>query len=45
MLALAGMYVGVAHSPLSPAYSLIATDYSKLQGIFDILTPGMIVVG
>jgi feruloyl-CoA synthase len=44
MLALAGMYVGVAHSPLSPAYSLIATDYSKLQGIFDILTPGMIVV-
>ncbi|WP_191602443.1 feruloyl-CoA synthase [Marinomonas algicola] len=44
MLALAGMYVGVAHAPLSPAYSLIATDYSKLQGIFDILTPGMIVV-
>ncbi|WP_417527547.1 feruloyl-CoA synthase [Marinomonas shanghaiensis] len=44
MLALAGMYVGIAHSPLSPAYSLIATDYTKLQGIFDILTPGMIVV-
>ncbi|MCW4627914.1 AMP-binding protein [Marinomonas rhodophyticola] len=38
MLALAGMYVGIAHSPLSPAYSLIATDYTKLQGIFDILT-------
>ena len=44
MLALAGMYVGIAHSPLSPAYSLIATDYSKLQGILDILTPGLIVV-
>lgn len=44
MLALAGMYVGIAHSPLSPAYSLIATDYAKLQGIMDILTPGLIVV-
>jgi len=44
MLALAGMYVGIAHAPLSPAYSLIATDYTKLQNIFDILTPGMIVV-
>ena len=44
MLALAGMYVGIAHAPVSPAYSLIATDYSKLQHIFKILTPGLIVV-
>lgn len=44
MLALAGMYVGIAHAPVSPAYSLIATDYSKLQHIFEILTPGLIVV-
>ncbi|MBJ7554389.1 feruloyl-CoA synthase [Marinomonas spartinae] len=44
MLALAGMYVGIAHSPVSPAYSLIATDYTKLKHIFDVLTPGLIVV-
>lgn len=44
MLALAGMYVGIAHSPVSPAYSLVATDYAKLQHIFDVLTPGLIVV-
>lgn len=44
MLALAGMYVGIAHSPVSPAYSLVATDYTKLQHIFDVLTPGLIVV-
>ncbi|WCN09786.1 feruloyl-CoA synthase [Marinomonas mediterranea] len=44
MLALAGMYVGIAHAPVSPAYSLVATDYSKLKHIFDLLTPGLIVV-
>ncbi|MBJ7538565.1 feruloyl-CoA synthase [Marinomonas transparens] len=44
MLALAGMYVGIAHAPVSPAYSLVATDYTKLKNIFDILTPGLIVV-
>ena len=25
------MYAGVPYAPLSPAYSLIATDYGKLQ--------------
>lgn len=44
MLALAGMYIGVAHSPISPAYSLVAKDYTKLKHIFNVLTPGLIVV-
>lgn len=44
LLALAGYYIGVPHSPVSPAYSLIATDYTKLKHVLDTLTPGLVVV-
>lgn len=44
LLALAGYYIGVPHAPISPAYSLVATDYSKLKHVIDLLTPGLIVV-
>ena len=42
LLGLAAMYVGVPFSPISPAYSLISTDYEKLRTILGKLTPGMI---
>jgi feruloyl-CoA synthase len=42
LLALACMYIGVPHSPVSPAYSTIATDHSKLQHVIDLLTPGLV---
>ena len=42
LLMLACMYVGVPVAPVSPAYSLIATDYGKIGSIIDRLTPGLI---
>ena len=44
MLAMAGYYIGVPHAPISPAYSLVATDYAKLKHVVELLTPGLIVV-
>ncbi len=36
------MYAGIPYAPISPAYSLISTDFGKLQHIFDLLTPGLV---
>ena len=41
-LALGAMYAGVPYSPLSPAYSLVATDPAKLRDLIKQLTPGAI---
>ena len=43
MMALACMMVGVAHCPVSPAYSTVSKDYDKLQHIIRTLTPGMVM--
>jgi feruloyl-CoA synthase len=42
MLALGAMYVGVAFSPVSPAYSLLSQDFDKLRHVLATLTPGMV---
>ncbi len=42
LLALAAMHVGVPYAPISPAYSLISTDYGKLKAIIALLTPGLV---
>ena len=42
LLALAAMYVGIPYAPISPAYSLVSSDYGKLRHILEVLTPGMI---
>ncbi|WP_460233544.1 feruloyl-CoA synthase [Aurantivibrio plasticivorans] len=44
LVALAAMYIGVPYAPLSPQYSLISTDYSKLKHCLNLITPGMIFV-
>jgi feruloyl-CoA synthase len=44
LLALGAMYVGIPCAPISPAYSLISTDFGKLKDIFDLLTPGLVFV-
>lgn len=44
MLALACQHVGVPFSPISPAYSLISTDYGKLKHVLGLLQPAMIYV-
>jgi feruloyl-CoA synthase len=41
MLALGCLYVGVPYAPISPAYSLVSSDFGKLRYIIDLLTPGM----
>jgi feruloyl-CoA synthase len=42
LLALAAMYVGIPYAPISPAYSLMSSDFGKLRTIIGLLTPGMI---
>jgi feruloyl-CoA synthase len=42
LLALACLHVGVPYAPISPAYSTVATDLSRLKHIVDILTPGLV---
>ena len=45
LLALAAMYAGIPSSPISPAYSLISSDFAKLKHILARLTPGLVFVG
>ncbi|HEY2755068.1 MAG TPA: feruloyl-CoA synthase [Pseudolabrys sp.] len=42
LLGLAAMYVGIPYAPISPAYSLMSSDFGKLRSILDLLTPGMV---
>ena len=42
LLALAALYVGIPHAPISPAYSLMSGDFGKLRSIVDLLTPGLV---
>lgn len=44
LLALAAMYVGIPYAPVSPAYSLVSTDYAKLRHIIELLKPGLVFV-
>ena len=42
LVALAAIYVGIPYAPISPAYSLISTDFGRLRYIFDLLKPGLV---
>jgi feruloyl-CoA synthase len=42
LLALAAIYVGIPYAPVSPAYSLMSSDFGKLRAIIDLLTPGLL---
>ena len=42
LLTLAGMHVGIPCAPISPAYSLMSSDFGKLRAIVDLLTPGLV---
>src|SRR5687767_13523413 len=44
LLHLGAMYVGVPYAPISPAYSLLSTDFAKLRSIVELLTPGLAFV-
>ena len=42
LLGLAANYVGIPYAPISPAYSLISSDFGKLRHICNLLTPGLV---
>lgn len=41
-LAFGAMLAGVPHTPLSPAYSLVSSDFGKLRHMLDLLKPGLV---
>ncbi|MCE1187467.1 MAG: AMP-binding protein, partial [Rhodocyclales bacterium] len=41
-LMLGAMYAGIPYSSVSPAYSVVATDYAKLRHIVETVTPGAV---
>lgn len=42
LLGLAANYLGIPYAPISPAYSLISSDFGKLRHIVNLLTPGLV---
>ncbi|QDL92907.1 feruloyl-CoA synthase [Paroceanicella profunda] len=44
LLALGAMLAGVPYAPVSPAYSLVSTDYAKLRHVLELITPGALFV-
>jgi feruloyl-CoA synthase len=42
LLAAAALHVGIPFATISPAYSLIAKDFSRLRNIVELLTPGLV---
>jgi feruloyl-CoA synthase len=44
LVAFGAMVAGVPFCPVSPAYSLISRDYSKLSYLMKLLTPGLVFV-
>jgi len=42
LLGLAANYVGIPYAPISPAYSLISSDFARLRHIVNLLTPGLV---
>jgi feruloyl-CoA synthase len=42
LVALGAMHAGIPVAPISPAYSLLCQDHSKLAAIFQLLQPGFV---
>ncbi|MEO6378200.1 MAG: feruloyl-CoA synthase, partial [Caulobacteraceae bacterium] len=43
-LGFGALHVGIAYAPISPAYSLVSSDYAKLRHLVELLTPGLVYV-
>lgn len=41
-MAMGALYAGIPYAAISPAYSLISSDYGKLAHVVDLMTPGMV---
>ncbi len=44
LLGFAAQYAGIPHVPISPAYSLVSTDFAKLRDVVGQVTPGLVYV-
>jgi feruloyl-CoA synthase len=44
LLGLAATYAGIPYAPISPAYSLMSSDFGKLRMLIELLTPGLVFV-
>jgi feruloyl-CoA synthase len=44
LLALASVHIGIPYSPISPAYSLVSEDFSKLRHCLEKMTPKLVFV-
>ena len=42
LLGLAAIYAGIPYAPISPAYSLVSSDFGKLRHIVELMTPGLV---
>ena len=42
LIELGAMYAGIPYAPISPAYSLMSTDFAKLKACMQLLTPGLV---
>ncbi|HEY9010102.1 MAG TPA: feruloyl-CoA synthase [Devosia sp.] len=42
LLGMAAIWVGIPYAPISPAYSLVSTDFGKLKHVAGVLTPGLV---
>ena len=42
LLALAAQHAGILYAPVSPAYSLLSTDFGTLRHVMRTLTPGLV---
>ncbi len=42
LLHLGALYAGIPYAPVSPAYSLLSTDFAKLRAIVQLLEPGLV---
>jgi len=44
LMALAASHVGIPYCPVSPAYSLLASNFEKLAHVIGVVRPGMVFV-
>jgi feruloyl-CoA synthase len=42
LLGLGANYAGIPYAPVSPAYSIVSTDFGKLRHVVKLLTPGLV---
>jgi feruloyl-CoA synthase len=42
LLQLAALYLGVPYAPVSPAYSLVSSDFAQLRHVVALVSPGLV---